>query len=86
MRRACCLSFEEAARLPLDADAFLGNEDFIADAEAIGFGEEALDGFVEGFVSEGEGSVMHGDEDFRAEIGEGADGLLRVHVDVAAAG
>ena len=71
---------------PLDADAFFGDEDFIADAEAVGFCEQALDGFVEGFVSERESAVMHGDEDFRAEIGEGTDGLLGVHVDIAAAG
>ena len=71
---------------PLDADAFFGDEDFIADAEAVGFHEQALDGFVEGFISERERAVMHGDEDFRAEIREGADGLLGVHVDIAAAG
>jgi hypothetical protein len=38
-------------RLPLDARAFLGNQDLVADAEAVGFGEQALDRFVMRFVA-----------------------------------
>ena len=41
---------------------------------------------MEGFVSEWESAVVHGDEDFCTEVSEGADSLLWIHVDIAAAG
>lgn len=39
-----------------------------------------------GFITEGEGAVVHGDEDAGLHFDEGAHGLLWVHVDIAAAG
>jgi hypothetical protein len=37
--------------LPLDAHAFLGDQDLIADAKAVGFGEQAFDRFIVRFVA-----------------------------------
>lgn len=36
---------------PLDAHALFGDEDLVADAEAVGLCQQAFDGFVVGFIS-----------------------------------
>ena len=36
---------------PFDAHAFLGDEDLVADAEAVGFGEQAAERFIVRFVA-----------------------------------
>lgn len=58
----------------------------VAETEAGGFGEEAFLGFVEVFVAEGEGGVVHGDEGVGAEVEKGLEGLFGVEVDVSATG
>jgi len=78
-RLFCVGSEYERVAFGHDADAF-------TDAHGFGGGDEAGGRFVEGFVTEAEGAVVHGDESFCAEIGEGANGILGVHVDFTSAG
>jgi hypothetical protein len=70
---------------PLDADSLFWDEDSVADAEAIGLGEESLDRLMVRLISKWEGAVMHGDEGLSPEICERTHGLFWIHVDVAPA-
>jgi hypothetical protein len=69
-----------------DADAFCEDKDAVGHSEAFGFGDEAFDRFVVGFIAQGECAVVHGDEYAGLHLDERAHGLLGVHVDVSAAG
>lgn len=72
--------------LPFDAYAFFGDQDFFTYSRSVRFGQESFYGLFECLVAEREGSVMHGDEHFRAEVVKGPNCLFRIHVDVTTAG
>ena len=48
-------------------------------------GEKTLEGFVHGFAAKRKGAIMHGHHVTGAEVAEGSEGFLGIHVNLAAA-
>ena len=63
--------------------AFFHDYYLILGACGLGFLLEKLKGFIDGFVGEAEGAVVHGNHPARLKVEEGAHGVCGIGVNVA---